>query len=180
MKIRSVTITRLRDALLESGRRPSLVVSSAYETLTRSGLLSPEEVAALSRVEPLAELMYLMMSADNRVTDAERDAMRGAVRGLSNNVLRTGTINVMLESFEQSARAQGRDERLRELSEEICEHESDAEAAFVLAAAIALADDEVADEEDTFINQLASWLGIQPARAEQLLDQLEADAKSAE
>jgi len=180
MKIRSVTITRLRDALLESGRRPSLVVSSAYETLTRSGLLSPEEVAALSRVEPLAELMYLMMSADNRVTDAERDAMRGAVRGLSNNVLRTGTINVMLESFEQSSRTQGRDARLRELAEEICEHDSDAEAAFVLAAAIALADDEVADEEDTFINQLASWLGIQPARAEQLLDQLEADAKTAE
>ena len=155
-------------------------MSSAYETLTRSGLLSPEEVAALSRVEPLAELMYLMMSADNRVTDAERDAMRGAVRGLSNNVLRTGTINVMLESFEESSRAQGRDARLRELAEEICEHESDAEAAFVLAAAIALADDEVADEEDTFINQLASWLGIEPARAETLLDQLEADAKTAE
>lgn len=153
------------------------MVSSAYETLTRAGLLSTEEVAALSRVEPLAELMYLMMAADGQVSEAERDAMRGAVRGLSNNILRTGTINVMLENFEQRSADQGRDERLRELAEEICEHESDAEAAFALAAAIALADDAVADEEDAFINQLATWLGISPSRADELLDQLEADAK---
>ncbi len=178
MRIRSATIVRLRDALLESGRRPSLVVSSAYETLTRAGLLSTDEVATLSRVEPLAELMYLMMSADGVVSEVERDAMRGALRGLSNNVLRTGTINVMLETFAERAKEQGRDERLRELAEELCEHESDAEAAFALAAAIALADDDVADAEDAFINQLATWLGISPPRAEELLDQLEADGRA--
>jgi len=177
MKLKTTTIERLRDALLQSGRRPSVVLSSAYETLTREGLLSPEEASALNRVDPLAEVMYLMMSADGKLAEAERDAVRGAIRGLSNNILRTGTINVMLENFEQRSAEQGRDERLRELAEEICEHESDAEAAFALAAAIALADDAVADEEDAFINQLATWLGISPSRAEELLDQLEADAK---
>ena len=97
MKIQTVTITRLRDALLQSGRRPSMLVSSAYETLTREGLLSLEEIAALNRVDPLAETMFLMMAADGTLADSERDAVRGAIRGLTDNVLRSGTIKVMME-----------------------------------------------------------------------------------
>ena len=122
------------------------VVSSAYETLTRAGLLSAEEVHALSRVEPLAEIMFLMMAADGRLDDDERDAVRGAIRGLSNNILRTGTINVMFENFSARLADHGRDQRMHEIAEELAEHTSDAESAFALAAAIALADDDVAEE----------------------------------
>ncbi len=42
-----------------------------------------------------------------------------------------------------------------------------------LAAAVALADDQVSDEENAFINQLAGWFGISAERAAQILDQLE-------
>jgi tellurite resistance protein len=175
MTIRTATITRLRDALLESGRRPSTVVSSAYETLTRNQLLSPEEVHALTRVEPLAEIMYLMMAADGRLEEDERDAVRGAIRGLSNNLLRTGTINVMFESFAARLAEHGRDQRMHEIAEELADHVSDAESAFVLAAAIALADDEVDEAENAFINQLAEWLSISAKRSSELLDQLEED-----
>ena len=108
MKLQTVTIERLRDALLQSGRRPSVVLSSAYETLTREGLLSPEEAGALNRVDPLAEAMFLMMSADGVVADSERDAVRGAIRGLTDNLLRSGTINVMLENYEQRLAEIGR------------------------------------------------------------------------
>lgn len=172
MKLKTVTIERLRDALLESGRRPSLVMSSAYETLTREGLLSPEEASALGRVDPLAEAMYLMMSADGKLAEAERDAVRGAIRGLTSDLLRSGTINVMLESYAQRLAEQGRDARLQEIAGELAEERSEAEAAFALAAAVALADDEVTDEENDFINQLAEWFGIAPERAGQILDQL--------
>lgn len=175
MKIQTVTIERLRDALLQSGRRPSVVLSSAYETLTREGLLSPEEAGALNRVDPLAEAMFLMMSADGVVADAERDAVRGAIRGLTDNLLRTGTINVMLENYAQRLAEQGRDARLQEIAEEIAEEKSEAEGAFALSAAIALADDEVTEEENEFINQLAEWFGIPPERSAQILDQLEED-----
>lgn len=175
MKIKTVTIERLRDALLQSGRRPSVVLSSAYETLTREGLLSPEEASALSRVDPLAEVMFLMMAADGKVADSERDAVRGAIRGLTNDLLRSGTINVMLESYAQRLAEQGRDARLRELASELGEEQSEAEAAFALSAAVALADDEVTDDENDFINQLAEWFGIAPERAAELLDQLEGD-----
>jgi tellurite resistance protein len=175
MKIQTATIERLRDALLQSGRRPSVVLSSAYETLTREGLLSPEEANALNRVEPLAEAMFLMMSVDGKVADTERDAVRGAIRGLTDDLLRSGTINVMLESYEQRLAQHGRDARLREIASEIAEEASEAEGAFALSAAIALADDEITDEENAFINQLAEWFGITPARAGEILDQLEED-----
>jgi tellurite resistance protein len=175
MKIETTTIARLRDALLQSGRRPSMVASSAYETLTREGLLSPEEVGALNRVEPLAETMFLMMSADGKITETERDAVRGAIRGLTDNLLRTGTINVMLESYQKKLEQSSRDERLHEIAEEISEDPNEAEGAFALAAAVALADDEVSEDENAFINQLAEWFGIDAQRASEILDQLEQD-----
>jgi tellurite resistance protein len=175
MKIQTTTIVRLRDALLQSGRRPSVVMSSAYETLTRAGLLSPEETAALTRVDPLAETMFLMMSVDGQISEVERDAVRGAVRGLTDNLLRSGTINVMLENYQKRLEAEGRDERLREIADEIADEPSEAEGAFALAAAIALADDVVADEENAFINQLAEWFGISEARSSEILDQLQFD-----
>jgi tellurite resistance protein len=175
MKIETATIRRLRDALVLSGRRPSMMLSSAYETLARQGLLSPEESAALTRVDPLAETMFLMMSADGSISDVERDAVRGAIRGLSDNLLRSGTINVMLENYQKRLEEQGKDERLREIADEIAEEPSEAEGAFALAAAIALADDEVAEEENALINQLAEWFGISAERANEILDQLEDD-----
>jgi tellurite resistance protein len=180
MKIQTVTITRLRDALLQSGRRPSMMLSSAYETLTREGLLSPEELSALNRVDPLAETMFLMMAADGTLADQELDAVRGAIRGLTDNTLRSGTIKVMLENYQQRLTQESREERLREIAEEISEDVNEAEGAFALAAAVALADDSVTDEENAFINQLAEWFGISEQRAAEILDQLEEDREAEE
>lgn len=175
MNIQTATIARLRDALLQSGRRPSLVASSAYETLTREGLLTPEELGSIQRVGPLAETMFLMMAADGTLAEAERDAVRGAIRGLTDNLLRTGTINVLLETYEKRLAGSDRDTRLQEIAQEIADDPNEAEGAFALAAAVALADDEVSDEENAFINQLSEWFGISDARAAEILDQLEAD-----
>ena len=175
MKIETATIRRLRDALLQSGRRPSTVMSSAYEVLTRQGMLTPQESAALTRVDPMAEAMFLMMAADGKVADAERDAVRGAIRGLTDNLLRSGTIKVMLEVYEQRLKEQGRESRLQEIAETLAEDQHEAEGAFSLAAAVALADDEIHDEENSLINQLAHWFGISKDRADQILDQLEED-----
>lgn len=152
-----------------------MVASSAYETLTREGLLSTEEVAALNRVDPLAETMFLMMAADGKLTTEEHDAVRGAIRGLTDNVLRTGTINVMLQNYQGRLDTDGREERLHQIAETISEEASEAEGAFALAAAVALADNDIADEENALINQLAEWFGIAPERSRQILDQLEED-----
>lgn len=157
-----------------------MVLSSAYETLARQGMLSPEESSALNRVDPLAETMFLMMAADGTISDSERDAVRGAIRGLTDNLVRSGTITVMLENYQRRLQEQGRDARLQEIADEIAEEPSEAEGAFALAAAVALADDEVAEAENAFINQLAEWFGISPARADSILDQLDQDHESEE
>lgn len=150
-------------------------MSSAYETLTREGMLSPEEMAALNRIDPLAETMFLMMAADGVVSDVEREAVRGAIRGLTDNLIRTGTINVMLENYAKELAESGRDQRLHEIAETLAEDQEEAEGAFALAAAVALADDEIADEENAFINQVAEWFGISEERSSMILDQLEED-----
>ena len=175
MRIHTATITRLRDALLQSGRRPSMVMSPAYETLARSGLLSPEETAAIERIDPLAETMYLMMTADGDISDVERDALRGAIRGLADNLIRTGSINVMLETFAAKLKEHGRELRLQEIADALSDNPQEAEAAFSLAAAIALADDSVHESENEFINQLAEWFGISAKRADEVLDALQQD-----
>lgn len=175
MNIRTATIRRLRDALLQSGRRAEAVESPAYETLTRAGLLSDDEQGALTRVNPMAETMFLMMSADGKVTETERDAVRGAIRGLTGGILHDGTIQVMLEAYEEALARDGRKARLQAIGGSLAGQASDAEGAFALAAAVALADDDVSEEEESLVEQLAKWFGISATRAEQILDQLEED-----
>ncbi len=75
----------------------------------------------------------------------------------------------------EAGTAQGRDARLQEIASEIAEEKGEAEAAFALSAAVALADEQVTDDENEFINQLAAGFGIAPERASQILDQLEED-----
>lgn len=173
MKIETATIRRLRDALLKSGRRQAEVVSSAYQTLARAGILTDDEREAVARVSPVAETMFLMMSADGKITVSERDAMRGAIRGLTGDVLQDGTIEVLIESYQRTVQAEGREARLRAIADALADHPADAEGAFALAAAVALADDDVAAEERELVNQMGIWFGISPDRASSILDELE-------
>lgn len=175
MRIRTGTIERLRDALLESGRRGGGVLSSAYETLAREGLLHDEEAEALERVDPVAETMFLMMAADGTLTESEHEAIRGAIRGLTGEVLHGGTINFMLETYAGRLKAQGREARLKEIAHGLAREPSEAESAFALAAAVALADDQVADEEDHFIDELARWFGFSEEEADAILERLSRD-----
>jgi tellurite resistance protein len=173
MNIDTATIRNLAQALLQSGRRSTSVVSSAYQTLTRQGLLSNAELQALSRVDAVAETMFLMMAADGRLDPEERLAVRGAIRGLTGDVLQDGTIDVMLENYQAQLVREGRPSRLHHVASSLAPNAEDAEGAFALAAAVALADDQVATAELELIDQLAEWFGISPARAASLLDQLE-------
>jgi tellurite resistance protein len=175
MKIETATIRRLRDALLQSGRRPSAVLSPAYAALARAGLLTEQERTILDRIDPVAETVYLVMAVDGKIDAPERDAMRGAVRGLTDSVLHDGTIDVMMETYAKALAAEGREARLRRVAEQLADHPSEAEGAFSLAAAVALADDEVTEEERRLVSQLAAWFGIAPDRADAILNQLEED-----
>ena len=160
------TLARLRDQLLESGRRPSTVATSAE---------AAEGQRLQAEYAPLCEAMYLMMSADGEISADEREVLRGALRNLSSSALRSADIDELLALAVRNVEAAGREARLEEVAAELAEDRGRAEVAFVLAAAIAFADNAIADNENETLSSLAGALGIDEQRAEALLDQVEED-----
>ena len=167
----SSTIARLRDQLRARGQRPSMAIAPG-------GNMSPEAAELLgvtAEYGPICEGMYLMMSADGKVSHDERDVLKGALRNLSNDTVRSVHIEAMLDQAAKHVAEQGRDARLREVISRLQEDPARAEVAFVLAAAVAFADNAIADEENETLNAFAEGLGIDESRANELLDSVEAD-----
>jgi len=167
------TVVRLRDQLRTRGQRPSVVLPSNVAPDVA------ETLGALAEYGPLCEAMYLMMSADGHVTNDEREVLKGALRNLSDDALRSNHIEALLDEATKNVAAEGRDARLREVIGSLHEDPARAEVAFVLAAAIAFADDAIADEENELLNALADGLGIDEERANELLDAVEKDLSGA-
>ena len=163
------TLARLRDQLQARGQRPSIVTDPS---------MPPESVelmALLAEYGPLCEAMYLMMSADGKISSEEREVLKGALRNLSGDTIRSAQIESMLDHAGKQVTEHGRDARMKEVIGQLHEDKARAEVAFVLAAAIAFADNAIADEENETLNALAEGLGIDEARANELLDAVEAD-----
>ena len=163
------TLTRLRDQLRARGERPSVALAPG-EAADVS-----ETVRLLAEYGPLCEAMYLMMCADGQVAEAEREVLRVALRNLSGDVLRSSHIESMLTDAAKKVAMEGRERRLSHVMDELRGDAARGEVAFVLAAAIAFADNAIADEENETISRLAEGLGIDEARAEELLGQVEKD-----
>ncbi len=173
MEIRTSTILRLRDALLESGRRNGAITSSAYRTLFEKGLLSDSENEALSAVAPHAESMFLVIAADQQVTDTELVALKGAVRGLTGDVLSDEIVQLMIERYARQLLEDGLDQRLAAIAEAVDEIE--ALNAFGLAAAVALADGQFVDAENSVIKKMRLAFGLSETQADSIMRQLEKD-----
>lgn len=164
------TLGRLRDQLQARGQRPSLVAPEPN--------MAPETVELMNIIAeygPLCEAMYLMMSADGRVGGEEREVLKGALRNLSNDSIRSAHMDAMLDTAGKNVADEGRAARMQEVVGALKEDQARAEVAFVLAAAVAFADNAIADEENETLNDFAEGLGIDEARANQLLDEVEAD-----
>ncbi len=126
---------------------------------------------------PLCEAMFLMMNADGDVATPEREVLRGAVRNLSHDSVRTAQIDALLERAKTRIERDGMQKRLESVASELKDDPARAEVAFVLAAAIAFADNVIADQENETLNMLAELLEIADDRANSLLDQLDEDMK---
>lgn len=164
------TLTRLRDRLREHGQRPSIVANP--------GSVTPEALAIAQFTADfgaLCEAMYLMMSADGKVTNDEREVLKGALRTLTFDEIRGFHVEAMLDAASRRIAEQGREARLEAVVEELREDPMRAETAFLLAAAVAFADNVIDDGENDLLNQLAEGLGIDEDRANALLDEAESD-----
>jgi len=166
------TISRLRDQLRTQGQKPSVAANPA------TTLEAAETISAALEYGPLVEAMYLMMSADGNVTHDEREVLRGALRSLSDQRLRSAHIDQMLEAAANKAASQGRKERMSDICVTLRDDPARAEVAFILSAAVAFADNQIADSENELLNDLAEGLEISEDRANELLDSVEADLKA--
>lgn len=175
INLRPATVTRLRDRLKQTGARPSIVVSSTQGVLAKVGMLPPEEQAAVQAVDPVVEMMFLMMAADGDIGEDEYTVIRGAVRELTENYVRTTTLNVLLEGYKELLSKEGQESRLKDIAQRLGDDEAGCESAFVLAAAVAFADEVIDDEENELLNAFAEAVGLSDERANELLDELEKD-----
>src|ERR1700694_3694709 len=101
------TLARLRDQLRQRGQRPSMVMNNPAS-------LSPEAAELMSMTAeygPLCEAMYLMMSADGHVTQDEREVLKGALRNLSGDEIRSVHIEAMLDAAARNVAETGRESR---------------------------------------------------------------------
>lgn len=164
------TLARIRDHLLDLGAPPSTHFLKAGENPDPFG----GDADSQRRFEALFEAMFLMVVADGKVADEERDVLRGATRTLTDNRIRTAHIEKLFE--ECAGRLdEGVKARLETIADVLKDDPALRDAAFSLAAAIAFADSEIEDEENELINDLADVLGLDADRADELLNQLQAD-----
>lgn len=172
IQLRDKTLARIRDELLEVGQPPSVhFMKAAAEDDPFAG--DPD---AKARFEALFEVMCLMVMADGKVTDSERDVLRGAVRGLTQHAVRTHHIEKLFEQCGELAK-QGLEARLAAVAPTLKEDPALVDAAFSLAAALAFADSEIEDSENEVINALAEALELDGDRATELLNMLEAESE---
>jgi len=140
----------------------------APDSIVRTpGKGDPETEMLLFEYGPLCEVMFLAMSADGTIDQAERDVLRGALRELDDRI-RTTHFGAMLRKAEENLAAQGPAARLRAVARELNEDPVRGEVGYVLASAVAYADSDVSTAENAFLNDLADALGIDDARSEQL------------
>jgi tellurite resistance protein len=163
------TLVRLRDQLQTRGQRPSIVAAPGVNADTA------ELMTIVAEYGPLCEAMYLMMSADGKISSDEREVLKGALRNLSGDTIRTAHMESMLDTAGKNVADHGREARMKQVIEDLHEDKTRAEVAFVLAAAIAFADNAIADEENETLNTFAEGLGIDEGRANELLDDVEKD-----
>jgi tellurite resistance protein len=173
LRIDDTTVAGLRDRLKERGERPSLFAMD-LAALARNDV--PPDV--LLRFDALCEVMFLMAMADGTLAESEEDTLRGAIRELSDGTVRSVHIRSMTEGAQARLAKEGSAARVKAVAAKLRDDPPTAEAAFALAAAIAFADDEIADEENALLNDFAEALGLDAEAAEQLLDELHIGASA--
>lgn len=173
VKIDTAAIQALRERLIESGGAPSIVLTGP-EAIRQEGhpLAGDEEAVAL--FDATFEAMFIMLCADGVAGDDEKEVLRGAMRELTAGVARSKQIEQMAVDAARRIQDQGIEARLKAVSEVLKQSTVGAEAAFVLAAVMAFADEEVAEEENDMLNDFADLLGLSEERSNELLDALEA------
>jgi tellurite resistance protein len=158
-------LEQLRDRLQVRGQRPSMVIPESSRDVA-------EAIAVVEEYGGMCEAMYLMMAADRRVRNVEREVLRGALDILSEGRVRTAHMEAMLDASCRRVAEHGEDECLKRITEALGRDSVRAEITVILAAAVAAADGEVCPEEHALLGRLAAALHLDETRARRVLEKL--------
>ena len=166
-------LEQLRDQLRARGQRPSLVMAGP-----RTSQEIVETAMIAEQWGPFVEAMYLMMAADRRVLEVEREVLRGALSVLSGDSVRTRHMESMLDSAARKLAEAGEDKCLQHVLTALADDPAKAETTVVIAAAIAAADNRFVPEEHALLQKLIKGLGIDAAHGSEIVAELEAALKT--
>lgn len=122
------------------------------------------------KMEALIEAMYIAANADEDFGPKEREQFVSNVVGICNGAIKPEEVKGVLLKLKGKSK-EGRDVRLKSIAGRL-PSKADKEHAFALACNMALADGVVLDEEKEFSDELAKALGIEGARASEILDEI--------
>lgn len=131
-----------------------------------------EAIQIVEEYGAICEALYLVMAADRRVLQVEREVLRGALDVLSNGRVRTRHMEAMLDASARRVGQEGEEARLQKVIAALCDDPVRAETTVLLAAAVAAADGQIPPEEQSIFERLAQGLGIDEARASKILAEL--------
>ena len=167
IKLTDSALTRLRNKLQNRGERPSRIipiVSASTDLL--------EAMHAVEEYGAMVEAMYLVMVSDRKVSNVERDVLRGALRILSDDHVRSTHMESMLDAAAKRIAESGAAARLEAVVEQLKGDRSRAAITILLACAVAAADDVIMPEEQAVVDALAEGLGVSEADANELLEEV--------
>ncbi|HEU4407997.1 MAG TPA: TerB family tellurite resistance protein [Polyangiaceae bacterium] len=168
MRLTEKNLALLRDRLKARGERRSITWALAANAAEVA-----EAIRVVEEYGPICEAMYLVMLADGRVTNVERDVLRGALRVLSNDRVRTTHIESMIDVASRKVAEEGAAARLASVVDRLHGDRARAEIVYVLAHAVAAADAGISPEEQAVLDSFADALGIDDETAQRLLATLE-------
>ncbi len=168
MRLTEENLALLRDRLRARGERRSITwAASAAEVA--------EAVRVVEEYGPICEAMYLVMLADGRVTNVERDVLRGALRVLSRDRVRSTHIESMIDVASRKVAEEGPAARLASVAARLHGDRARGEIVYVLAHAVAAADAAISAPEQAVLDAFTEALGIDGETAARLLATLERD-----
>jgi tellurite resistance protein len=165
LKLTLARIEDLRERLQRRGQRPSMIIPAGNPNLA-------EALQLVEEYGPMCEAMYLVMAADRRVFNVEREVLRGALDVLSKGRVRTAHMEAMLDAAARRSAKEGEKARLEKVIDALRDDPVLAETTVLLAAAVATADGQIVPEEQAMFSALARGLEVDEKRANELLDEL--------
>jgi tellurite resistance protein len=131
-----------------------------------------EAVGVVEEYGALCEAMFLVMAAEGRMLNVQRQLLRGALDVVSAGRVRTAHMEAMLDAAARRLAEDGFEKRCQRVVDALREDPVRAETCLVLATAVAAADGEITAKEQALLDRFARDLGISPARLTDVLREL--------